>query len=456
MSFILLGILNAQAAAGGAGVAYRLQALSGAGAQLFRKVAFDSDNNAYCAGYTDVTGSADYGGLLAKYDSAGSLVWQRSVGGTSSYDSFIFAAGLAIDSSNNIYFAGETNEFGQGQRDFALIKYDTDGSIVWQRTLGSSTDDIPYGVAVDSAGNIYVVGSPEVSGTRYLGLIKYNSAGTVQWQTSLKNASTTADGHAITIDASDNIYVAGFGVDLYSVSSQVDGAVAKFDTDGVLQWQRSLSDENTGNEQRLRAIATDSSGNVYVGGFARGYPTPGDYGFLVAKYNSSGTLQWYQQMGADTLAEALGYGLAVDSSNNVYFWAENNIDAQGFDDFALVKYDSSGSLQYQRVLGSSNSDTSGGLAIDSQDNLYAVGQANLGSPNTNDAFLAVLPNDGSLTGTYALNGVNFVYAASTLTSGTATLASNSSSMTVVDPSMTAGTPTFTAGTPTYTDYSVEL
>ena len=63
-------------------------------------------------------------------------------------------------------------------------------------------------------------------------------------------------------------------------------------------------------------IATDSDGNIYVTGYTGGefssYINAGDVNIFVAKYNSSGTQQWTQQLG--TSSTDYGFGITTDSS----------------------------------------------------------------------------------------------------------------------------------------------
>ena len=96
-------------------------------------------------------------------------------------------------------------------------------------------------------------------------------------------------------------------------------------------------------------IATDSSGNVYVTGYtAGGLDGNSSYGskdLFVVKYNSSGTKQWTKQLGTSSDDEA--YGIAADSSGNVYVAGstsgglDGNTSA-GNSDLFVVKYDSDG------------------------------------------------------------------------------------------------------------------
>jgi len=99
-------------------------------------------------------------------------------------------------------------------------------------------------------------------------------------------------------------------------------------------------------------VATDLSGNVYVAGGTNGgldgNTSAGNTDLFVVKYNSSGTKQWTKQLGSSSLD--FDFCVATDSSRNVYVSGvtygglDNNTNA-GYIDLFVVKYNSSGTKQ---------------------------------------------------------------------------------------------------------------
>ena len=69
---------------------------------------------------------------------------------------------------------------------------------------------------------------------------------------------------------------------------------AKFNSSGTIQWQRTL--DGSTQHDRGTGIAVDSSGNVYIAGFGA-WTSGKSYEILIAKYNSSGTLQYQRTLG---------------------------------------------------------------------------------------------------------------------------------------------------------------
>ena len=120
----------------------------------------------------------------------------------------------------------------------------------------------------------------------------------------------------------------------------------------------------------------DSSDNIYVtgytGGGLDGNTNSGSSDLFLVKYNSSGTKQWTKQLG--TSGYDLGYGVTVDSSDNLYVtgYTTGGLDGNtnsGGEDIFLVKYNSSGTKQWTKQLGTSSYDEGMGVTVDSSYNI---------------------------------------------------------------------------------------
>lgn len=439
-----LGLLGAAA---GGGVAYRLQTVGGVNEDYGTAVATDSGDNVYTVGYTlnGVGGGLDC--LMVKTDPSGTIQWQRTLGdgNTNLFN------GVAVDSADNVYGFGYTND-GSGN-EFLLVKYDSSGSLQWQRELGDggSGNEAGNGLAIDSNDNIYVIGITNYGPTSGYGflLAKYNSAGTLQWQRTLDAGSNAEQARAIAVDSSDNVYAMGYSASVGTGDEAF--LLAKYDTSGNVQWQRYL--QKSGGRNRGDAVATDAAGNIYIAGFTDAEGS-GGRDFVIAKYSSAGSLQWQRLLGgseADSANE-----VAVDSVGNIYIAGYTYFTSPGSIDFLFAKYDTSGTIQWQRTLGGTLDENAVGVTTDSLDNLYVFGYTDSTGAGNRDFLLAVLPNDGSLTGTYVLDGVNMVYAASSLTESAATLTSGTGTLTNAVASQTASTPSLTSASASLTEHRVDL
>nr|MDO8119139.1 hypothetical protein [Candidatus Sigynarchaeota archaeon] len=113
-----------------------------------RGVATATDGMVYMAGYTDSFGMGFSDAFLAKYDASGTLLWNRTCGGTSTE----FGCNVAIAADETIYLAGSTSSAGAGGLDAFLAKYNATGSQLWNRTWGGTSSDLGWGVAAADDG----------------------------------------------------------------------------------------------------------------------------------------------------------------------------------------------------------------------------------------------------------------------------------------------------------------
>ena len=134
--------------------------------------------------------------------------------------------------------------------------------------------------------------------------------------------------------------------------------VVKYNSSGTKQWTKQLGSSSRDYDY---GVATDSSGNVYVVGYTfgdlDGNTNTGASDIFVVKYNSSGTHQWTKQLGTSSTDTA--NGVTTDSSGNVYvaggtYGGLDGNTSAGVNDLFIVKYNSSGTKQWTKQLGSSS------------------------------------------------------------------------------------------------------
>ena len=152
-------------------------------------------------------------------------------------------------------------------------------------------------------------------------------------------------------------YTAG-ALDGETNSGGNDIFLTKYDASGARQWTR-LSGTAGGDESGWAAVAVYGSDSIYVTGYTSGAldgeTNAGGSDIFLMKYNSSGTKQWTRLLG--TASSDVGWSVAVDGSGNVYVagTTEGDLDGQtnsgGTYDTFLTKYNSSGTKQWTRLLG---------------------------------------------------------------------------------------------------------
>ncbi|HEX5400515.1 MAG TPA: SBBP repeat-containing protein [Verrucomicrobiae bacterium] len=190
------------------------------------------------------------------------------------------------------------------------------------------TFEFEENTANGAAGNRFALGNVKVE------LAASAQTSSFQWAQRVASYGSWPEGEpniGLALDTNDNCYVTGFfegtndfgGITLTNQSAGgSDVFVAKYNSTGALQWVQQAGGTYTNYG---RAVGADNHGNVYVTG---GYHGPANFsglnlpaisgeGFFLAKYDNAGTVEWVQSStgGSD---DVYGIGLAVDGAGNSY------------------------------------------------------------------------------------------------------------------------------------------
>ncbi len=360
----------------------------------------DSFGNIYVTGATDsfrnATCSSGIGipcfdVLLLKYDSVGNLVWQKTWGGNQTN----LGTSVGVDVNGNVYVTGYTSSFGAGRYDVFLLKFNSTGALQFQQTWGGNGDELGSSLALDHSGNVYVTGYEQSfgNGGLYAFLLKYNQTGTLLWQRIWKTTGSS-DGLHLVVDSSGNIYLAG---DTYIPSATFEIALVKFTPDGIILWQRSWG---RGSDAFGLGDALDSLGNVYVSGFTGGVGNSSN-GLALLKYDANGELLWQRIL--SVVVNDCTASVAVDPFGGVYIGSSSFcpliIATPGTPYQAIfVKFSSTGTLQWARNWSRvGGQDAAFGVTADSSRNIYLSGFVSEAPPYSwGNPGLAVSVSNGTV------------------------------------------------------------
>jgi hypothetical protein len=349
---------------------------------------------------------------------------------------------IAVDSSGNAYICGETTSTNfptanaldstfaggnfSGARDAFVAKLNPDGSgLVYSTYLGGSGnasnngDDRCFGLAVDSAGNAYLVGETHsqdfptanaFQGTFGGGfadgfLTKLNATGSALVYSTFIGGTVFDAAHSLALDSSNNVYIGGrtTSPDFPTVNpiqvsfggGSSDAVIMKFNATGsTLVYSTYLGGSLF---DAALSIALDPTGNAYITGqtVSTNFPTASaiqatfgggtpDGDAFVTKINAAGTALVYSTyLGGND--NDVGADIAVDSSGNAHvtgntassnFPTANALDSTlgGTADAFITKLNAAGSaFVYSTYFGSTNSDAGNDIALDSSANAHIAG-----------------------------------------------------------------------------------
>jgi Domain of unknown function (DUF4347)/Beta-propeller repeat len=210
------------------------KAMGGTSFDQAHAVTVDSSGNVYTTGYfqgtaifgsTSLTSAGGQDIFITKQASDGTLLWAKKMGGTSGD----VGNDVTVDSSGNIYttgFFGGTATFGStsltsaGNQDIFITKQASDGTLLWAKQMGGTSNDQANDVVLDSGGNIYTTGyfqstatfgstSLTSTGGSDIYITKQASDGTLLW--AKKMGGTRFDeAHGVAVDSSGNVYTTGY------------------------------------------------------------------------------------------------------------------------------------------------------------------------------------------------------------------------------------------------------
>lgn len=345
-------------------------------------IAIDGSNNVYItglflgttdfdpgAGTVNLVGSTTYpNSFVSSLNSSGNYRFAGLLGGGVTTPLDEKSNSIVADANGNVIITGNfsgtvdfdpgsgvTNLTSLGDRDIFLAKYNTSGELLFAHRFGSTATSFETGtaLAVDASGNIYLTGT---------------FGGSVDFDPGAGTASLTSAG----------------GEDVF---------FAKYDENGVLLFAKRIGG-TTG--QSVYAITIDASNNIYIAGNFFGttdfdpdagtvnLTSAGGGDLFFAKYNSSGAYVLARRMG--NTSNDMAFGLAVDATNNIYVTGyfggtvdfdpgagTANLVSAGGNDIFFAKYDASGNYLFARRAGSTGSDIGYVIRVDNSNNLYVGG-----------------------------------------------------------------------------------
>lgn len=333
---------------------------------------------------------------------------------------YISPGQIGNDSSGNIYLFGYMYV---GANYVAIAKYNSSGTIQWAKRILGTSYDWAYGPMIVNTDSIY--GISHVNGTN---LVKYSQSGVLQWIKDIKNIYNSQNRVNATAATDDgNIIVAGYD---NGTSTSYDNTlfamfIAKIGySTGNIMWSRRLllSVANT-NGHAYSSIDTDSSSNIYATGYY-GFGTGSYTGVpYIVKYDTNGVLQWQRKITGTGLLSFIPQSLSASRNGNIYVVLRVYYNSSFDNYYIIVKYNSSGVLQWQRKIIYTNASGTyytlniSGIASVEDDSKFIINgykyYSSANSPLYTDSVYIKLPSDGSKTGTLQ-SSPNLTYSISTI------------------------------------------
>ena len=301
---------------------------------------------------------------LLKYSSNGTLIWNK----TYSYSISSNLAFIATDKKSNLYITSSDPDYK-----YITLKIDSSGIQQWVQYYSVGVFNRPRGITLDTSGNIIVTGISQFQAYNYL-TIKYNSQGDSLWTArySGMNSASASSPNSICSDIQGNVYVTGSGS---SLNTGYQWATIKYNKDGIQQWIRTYFGPWGQYGNPAYSVKIDNQRNAYVAGDARILFDLTGFGTI--KYNSNGDSIWTRVYKEPNIVQASNYAkdLEIDDFGNVYVFGrghESIINPNGA--YTVVKYNSLGNILW--VINDTNGHDPSKISLFGNSKIFITG--NLG------------------------------------------------------------------------------
>lgn len=353
------------------------------------------DGGYIVAGGTGASGNSGMDLWVFKVDAAGNVQWMKSYGGGNTE----YAKSIQQTFDGGYIVAGLTYSFGAGDQDAWILKLDANGSVQWQKTYGGSNSDYILSIQQTSDGGYVAAGvtSSFGSGSEDAWILKLNSSGNILWQKSFGGAGADYAGSAQ--QTSDGGYIVAGTSTSFGAGSQ-DGWLLKLDADGNIQWQKTYGGTSQDFIESIQQ--TDDFGYVVAGttySFGNGNSSA-----WVLKLNSYGDIQWQKTYNLADVNISPYSILSTIDGGYIVAGSTTPVSDSYYSSAWAAKLDSNGNTQWQKRYGTWD-ETYGNAVAQSTDNSYVLLVTDRAYP-VGDALLIKLDANGNSAGDCKIRSSN--------------------------------------------------
>jgi len=304
--------------------------------------ALDGQENLLVVGNTlQAAGNTDI--ITTKFDRDGGVLWEKTFAGpTNGYD---YGVALSLDNQDNVFVAGVVST-ASGQSAVQLIKYNSNGSLLWSSLWGNNVGnlyDLPTSITLDDSGNIIVIGATINSAlkTDWI-LLKFDPTGSLLWDKTFDYAGHHDLPTQVVVNPSNDIEVLGFSENAPASVNFV--RVAFSGSSGlVLSQEAKYLSEISGSSPT--SVALDANQNFYIAGTSNDL---NNTDIKLIKINSAYEIEWIKTIDAEGL-EDIAKSVVVDKSGNVIVAGESKNEKDGHY-FTIEKYTPDGEELFKVAL----------------------------------------------------------------------------------------------------------
>ncbi len=322
------------------------------------------------AGFTNSKGGGKYDGWVVRVDAQGKKLWDKTFGGAKDEEFWSI-----VPFQDGLVCAGSTVSKGAGQDDFWLVRLDSQGTQLWEKTYGGSYSDHAYGLAALADGFAIVGGTvSKGAGNGDFWLVRTDAQGVKLWDKTFGGAQQ--DQATAVAALSDGFAIVGLTTSMGAAG--VDILLVRTDANGNSLWNKTYG--GAGDEETW--VIKSVGEGFLIGGKTNSKGAGGDDIWLV-KTDLAGNKVWDKTYGGP--ADDYLYGIAILPDGLALAGITSTKGVSGWDGW-LAGTDLGGHLNWERKLGGTGSDGVSSL-LATPHGLVLTGFSDSTGAGGNDAWL---------------------------------------------------------------------
>lgn len=293
-------------------------------------------------------------------------------------------------SDEGLVYISSTSSFGNGI-DVLVVKLDSQGEIQWQRAFGSSGDEYPGQVIQTSDGGYLFTASSYAFGSGNSWIVKLNPAGVVVWERKLGSLSII---NFLVEETSSNEYI-------LAGNESGNTWVGKINTDGQLIWQKTYIQSLYASVQEIHQ--TSDGGFILIADLGiLGTGNADTRDAWVAKLDTNGNIQWQKTYGG-ALGDWPSDIHQTEDGGYIFIGGTRSISQNNFDPW-VVRLDSTGSIVWEKIYSAGGYAVADDLVEIDENNFLIAGRIT-SLDGGYAALLFEIDGSGSLSWEKAYDGV---------------------------------------------------